>query len=84
MELVQFRLVDSKAKAALKRLEKEGSIEIVNASPEKDLADLMRLIRKSVSKKLSVAEVSAECEAVRQDLFKKPRHAASRKPQARR
>jgi hypothetical protein len=84
MELVRVKLRDNKAKAALKRLEKEGAIEIVNASPEQDLADLMRLIRKSVSKKLTLAEVAKESEAVRSGLFQKPKHAASRKAQARR
>lgn len=84
MELLRVKLRDSEAKAALERLEKAGAIEIVQASPEQDLADLMRLIRKSVSKKVTLAEVAKESEAVRRALFEKPKHAASRKAQARR
>jgi len=84
MQLVRVKLKDSKAKAALKRLEKEDAIEIVNASPEQDMADLIRLIRKSVTKKLTLAEVAKESESVRSGLLEKTKHAASNKAQARR
>lgn len=84
MTRMRIELVDSKAKAALERLERDGAIRILGSSPEQDLADLMRLIRRGVKKKLTVSEVLEECDAVRRDLFDKPRHAAARKPQARR
>jgi len=84
MEVVRVKLKDRKAKAALRRLQDDGTLEIVAPSSDQDLADLMRLVRKSVAKKLTADEVASECNAVRRDLFEKPRHAASRKAQARR
>jgi|GEM_PF-1536639 len=80
METFEVDITDKKAKALLKQMEGLG---IITMRPEKVriLGQVMADIRASVKAPLTQEEVLAEVKAHRAS---KRRHAASRKPQARR
>jgi hypothetical protein len=79
METLRIKVRDRKTRSLLRKLELEGSIEVVRTSPQEMLAEVMRAMRSSVKEKLTVEEVTAEVEQVRAK-----RHAAAKKATARR
>ena len=79
METLRIKVRDRKTRTLLRKLEQEGSIEVVKSTPQEVLADVMRAMRASVKEKLTTEEVIAEVEQVRAK-----RHAAAKKATARR
>ncbi len=79
METLRIKVRDRKTRTLLRKLEREGSIEVVRSTPQEVLADVMRAMRASVKEKMTMEEVTAEVEQVRAK-----RHAAAKKAQARR
>jgi hypothetical protein len=79
METLRIKVRDRKTRTLLRKLEQEGSIEVVKSTPQEVLADVMRAMRASVKEKLTTEEVIAEVEQVRAK-----RHEAAKKTPARR
>ena len=80
METLEVDVLNKRAKAILAEL---AALGVIAVRPKKvrSLAEVMADIRAKVKEPLTQAEVMAEIKAARRS---KSRHAASRKPQARR
>lgn len=80
METYEVDINNKKAKVLLEQLQALG-ILTMRPKKERSLAEVMADIRAGVKKPLTETEVMAEVKAARRS---KSRHAASKKPQARR